>query len=145
MGQVLFAFTLVRREGVRNEFWGQAFVEGTSVLDKRGKVRLNFGDLKVRRRACSTPARLVRHGTTQPVMHAVSRAGQAAHGRMAVISMLLVLHGEALAAIGGCGGRSVGSGVSLMRLACPCSQFEPRDRKNIVPLKTRVLDEEVWS
>lgn len=49
--QVLFAFTLVRREGVRNEFWGQAFVEGTSVLDKRGKVRLNFGDLKVRRRA----------------------------------------------------------------------------------------------
>lgn len=47
--QVLLAFTLIRKEGVRNEFWGQAIVDGASVLDtKRNKLRINLGDLKVR-------------------------------------------------------------------------------------------------
>jgi hypothetical protein len=46
---VLLAFTLIRKEGVRNEFWGQAIVDGASVLDtKRNKLRINLGDLKVR-------------------------------------------------------------------------------------------------
>jgi hypothetical protein len=63
---VLFGVTVVRKDGVRNEFWGQALLEGKELLDKKTKIRVNLGDFRVggiRTRCCiqSTSYDLVLH------------------------------------------------------------------------------------
>ena len=111
---MLIILTVVRKDGVHNEFWGQGIIAGPDVLDRKTKVRLNLGDMKVSLKGLYSYMSLF---------------------FLLSLKMALVLLPKA---------DHVSSCCWVMAfnvLVVVFFQFEPRDKKNTVPLRSRVLDD----